>query len=124
MILVVTFDGNFAVARELHGLGHDTMVTGLVGDDALRAEVLAAGPRESLFDLHGPRLSISDWADFVGGFYQLAARASVVVLAGALPEGFPDDAYAQLIRTTETPVVMDTSGVTEIAKELDARADR
>ena len=122
------------VARVLHALGHETMVTGLVGGDtgaAIRADVLGAGLREALFDMAGPsrrtvtivsdgtatavnepgpQVSISDWADFVGGYYTLAARASVVVLSGSLPPGLPDDAYAQLIHATPTPVILDTSG--------------
>lgn len=122
------------VARVLHALGHETMVTGLVGGEtgnAIRADVLVSGLREALFDMAGPsrrtvtivsdgaatavnepgpRVSISDWADFVGGYHALAARASVVVLSGSLPPGLPDDAYAQLIRATPTPVILDTSG--------------
>ncbi|HYQ70013.1 hypothetical protein [Actinophytocola sp.] len=110
MILVVTLDEDLAVARTLRGRGLDVMVTGLVRDPVLRREALAAGLRESLFDLAAPELSISDWADFVGGFHALAARASVVVLAGGLPARLPDDAFAQLVRATGTPVVLSTSG--------------
>lgn len=122
------------VARVLHALGRETMVTGLVGGDtgtAIRTDVALAGLRESLFEMAGPsrrtvtivsdgtatainepgpEVSISDWADFVGGYHALAARASVVVLSGSLPGKLPDDAYAQLIRATSTPVVLDTSG--------------
>lgn len=122
------------VARVLHALGHETMVTGLVGGDtgaAIRADVLVAGLREALFEMSGPSrrtvtvvsdgtattvneqgpdLSISEWADFVGGYHALAARASVVVLSGSLPGNLPDDAYAQLVRATATPTILDTSG--------------
>lgn len=134
------------VARVLHALGRDTMVTGLVGGEegaAIRTDVLVAGLRESLFDMAGPSrrtvtivsdgtatainepgpaVSISDWADFVGGFHALAARASVVVLSGSLPGNLPDDAYAQLIRATETPTILDTSGAPLLAG-LGARPD-
>jgi len=122
VILTVALDATFddravgrgiTVARVLHTLGRDTMVTGLVDADTgpmIRADVVAAGLRESLFDLAGPSLSISDWADFVGGYHTLAARASVVVLSGSLRGKLPDDAYAQLIRTTPTPTILDTSG--------------
>ncbi|GAB1513032.1 1-phosphofructokinase family hexose kinase [Actinophytocola sp. KF-1] len=127
------------VARVLHALGHETMVTGLVGGDtgaAIRTDVLVAGLRESLFDMAGPSrrtvtivsdgtatavnepgpdVSISDWADFVGGYHALAARASVVVLSGSLPGNLPADAYAQLIRATPTPVILDTSGAPLLA---------
>lgn len=122
------------VARVLHALGHETMVTGLVGGDtgaAIRTDVLVAGLRESLFEMSGPSrrtvtivsdgtatavneqgpdVSISDWADFVGGYHALATRASVVVLSGSLPGNLPADAYAQLVRVTPVPVILDTSG--------------
>ena len=122
------------VARVLHALGRETMVTGLVGGEAgaaIRLDVRAAGLRESLFDMAGPSrrtvtivsdgtatavnepgppVSISDWADFVGGYHAVAARASVVVMSGSLPGNLPTDAYAQLIRATSTPVILDASG--------------
>lgn len=127
------------VARVLHALGRETMVTGFVGGDIgalIRADVHAAGLRESLFEMAGesrrtvtivsegaatavnepgPPLSISEWADFVGGFHALAARASVVVLSGSLPGNLPDDAYAQLIRVSPAPVILDTSGAPLLA---------
>ena len=126
MILVVTLDEDLTVARELRGLGMEVMVTGLVRDPAPRHEALAAGLRESLFDLSGPSLSISDWTDFVGGFYTLAARASAVVLSGVQPEEMPEDAFAQLIRTTEKPVVVAANVAEAVTglEELDAHADR
>jgi tagatose 6-phosphate kinase len=134
------------VARVLKALGHETMVSGLVGGQtgaAIRADVMVAGLREALFEMAGPSrrtvtivsdgaatainepgppVSISDWADFVGGYHQLAARASVVVLSGSLPPNLPDDAYAQLIRATSTPTVLDTSGPALLAG-LAARPD-
>jgi tagatose 6-phosphate kinase len=134
------------VARVLHALDRDTMVTGLVGGEegaAIRTDVLVAGLRESLFEMAGPSrrtvtivsdgtatainepgppVSISDWADFVGGYHALAARASVVVLSGSLPGDLPDDAYAQLIRATPTPTILDTSGAPLLAG-LAARPD-
>lgn len=136
------------VARVLHALGHETMVTGLVGGEtgaAIRADVLRSGLREALFDMAGPSrrtvtilstsdgtatavnepgpgVSISDWADFVGGYHALAARASVVVLSGSLPRRLPEDAYAQLVRATSTPTILDTSGAPLLAG-LAARPD-
>lgn len=136
------------VARVLHALGHDTMVTGLVGGEtgaAIRADVVASGLREGLLDMAGPSrrtvtivstqdgtatavnepgppVSISDWADFVGGYHALAARAGMVVLSGSLPPGLPNDAYAQLIRATPTPTILDTSGDALLAG-LAARPD-
>jgi tagatose 6-phosphate kinase len=134
------------VARVLAALGHETMVTGLVGGQtgaAIRADVMVAGLREALFEMAspsrrtvtivsdgaatavnepGPPVSISDWADFVGGYHALAANASVVVLSGSLPPTLPPDAYAQLVRATATPTIVDTSGEPLIAA-LAARPD-
>jgi len=134
------------VARVLNALGHETMVTGLVGGEtgaAIRLDVMAAGLRESLFEMAGPSrrtvtivsdgaatavnepgppVSISDWADFLGGYHALAARASVVVLSGSLPGNLPDDAYAQLIRATPTPTILDASGA-QLLASLAARPD-
>jgi tagatose 6-phosphate kinase len=122
------------VARVLHALGHDTMVTGLIGGDtgtAIRDDVLLSGLQQSLFEMDGvsrktvtvvsngtatavnepgPPVTISEWADFVGGYHALAARAAVVVLSGSLPANLPDAAYAQLIRATSAPTILDTSG--------------
>lgn len=123
------------VARVLHALGHDTVVTGLAGGasgQAIRADLAAAGLRDELvevpaparrtvtivstqdgeataFNEPGPPLSISDWTEFVGTYHALARRASVVVLSGSLPPGVPPDAYAQLIGATTTPTILDAS---------------
>ncbi|MCT2583351.1 1-phosphofructokinase family hexose kinase [Actinophytocola gossypii] len=119
------------VARVLRALGHNALVTGFAGGTEIQADLAAAGIPESLVALDapvrrtvtvvadgdatvlnepGPRVSISDWSRLVGDFHQLAERADVVVLSGSLPPGLPSDAYAQLIRTTTTPVILDTSG--------------
>ncbi|HEY0448520.1 hexose kinase [Actinophytocola sp.] len=124
------------VARVLHALGHDTLVTGFAGGDtgrAIRAELDTAGIREALVDVDaparrtvtivstedgvatafnepGPRVSVEDWTRFVATYHSLATRAAVVVLAGSLPPGLPDHAYAQLIGATATPAILDTAG--------------
>jgi tagatose 6-phosphate kinase len=124
------------VARVLHALGHDVLVTGFAGGDtgrAIRADLAAAGIREALvepaaparrtvtvvseqdgaataFNEPGPRLSIEDWAWFAARYHELASRADVVVLSGSLPPGLPDHAYAQLLGATATPAILDTSG--------------
>jgi tagatose 6-phosphate kinase len=124
------------VARVLHALGHDTVVTGFAGGEvgrAIRADLATAGIREALvepaaparrtvtvvseqdgsvtaFNETGPRLSIEDWTEFTARYHELAARADVVVLSGSLPPGLPDHAYAQLIGATSTPAILDTSG--------------
>jgi tagatose 6-phosphate kinase len=121
------------VARVLHALGHDTLVTGFAGGRAIQEDLAAGGIRERLVELPaparrtvtivstedgsatafnepGPVVSISDWTRLAGEFHALAERAEVVVLSGSLPPGLPSDAYAQLIGTTPRPVILDTSG--------------
>lgn len=121
------------VARVLHALGHDTLVTGFAGGQSIRRDLAAAGIREQLvgiaaparrtvtavstedgsataFNEPGSSVSIEDWTRLVGDFHALAGRADVVVLSGSLPPGLPSDSYAQLIGATTTPVVLDTSG--------------
>lgn len=124
------------VARVLHALGHDTLVTGFAGGDtgeSIRADLAAAGIREAFvapaaparrtvtvvseddgsataFNEPGPRLSIADWTWFTGRYRELATRADVVVLSGSLPPGLPDHAYAQLLGATPVPAILDTSG--------------
>jgi tagatose 6-phosphate kinase len=124
------------VARVLHALGHDPVVTGFAGGDtgrAIRADLAAAGIREAFvepaaaarrtvtvvseqdgaataFNEPGPRLSIEDWTWFTDRFHELASRADVVVLSGSLPPGLPDHAYAQLLGATTAPAILDTSG--------------
>lgn len=124
------------VARVLHSLGHDTLVTGLAGGEAgeaIRAELATAGIPEVLHEVAGPArrtvtavstqdgsatafnepgpvISVREWVDFIARYRELAGRADVVVLSGSLPAGLPDDAYAQLIMRARTRTILDTSG--------------
>ncbi|MPZ83225.1 MAG: hexose kinase [Actinophytocola sp.] len=124
------------VARVLHALGHDTLVTGFAGGVtglAIRTELDTAGIREALVDIDaparrtvtvvstedgtatafnepGPPVSVGDWTRFVATYHSLASRADVVVLSGSLPPGLPDHAYAQLIGATSTATILDTAG--------------
>jgi 1-phosphofructokinase family hexose kinase len=122
------------VARVLHHLGHETLVTGLAGGAtgaAVRADLAAAGIPTALhevagearrtvttvstqdgsataFNEPGPVVSPREWADFLDRYRELAGRARVVVLSGSLPAGLPEDAYAQL--TGDAVTILDTSG--------------
>ena len=126
------------VARVLHALGREVVVTGLVGGfngEAARAELNAAGLRDELVEIEGEsRLTLvvvdrdgaatgfSERGPIVAGQEWEAARrrcgeligsSSVVVLAGSLPVGVPPDAYAQLIKAATgagVPVLLDADG--------------
>lgn len=121
------------VARVLHQLGHDTVVTGIAGGAGgaeIRAELDAAGIAHTLLDRGsarttvtvvdrddatvlneaGPTLSEDDWAAFLTLFDDMACGAEVVVLSGSLPPGLPTDAYARLCARTSVPCLVDAGG--------------
>lgn len=57
--------------------------------------------------------SIDDWTAFEARAESLTPHASIVVVAGSIPTGAPDDAVGRLIRIcrrAHVPVVVDTSG--------------
>ncbi len=112
------------VADVLTQLGEPVYATGLA-DDVLRSRlpgfVPIAGPSRrtvtvvsddeaTLFNEPGPQISDWEWAALLTEFDLLAARADVVVLSGSLPPGAPVDGYAQLIRRSPAPVILDTDG--------------
>jgi len=126
------------VARTLHALGHEVVVTGLAGGTTgteARAELAAAGlpdrtvtvagtSRTTLmiveadgaatgFSEPGPTITGSEWAELLTRVQELLADADALVLAGSLPPGLPVTAYAQLIaraRERGIPVLLDTHG--------------
>lgn len=135
------------VARVLHALGHDVMVTGLAGGPTgaeLRADLGAAGLPETLVEIAdhtrrtvtvvddrdatgfhepGPSVTAAEWADFLATYEELARNATVVVLSGSLPPGLPDETYAELIHRAPTAKsIVDTAGGA-LAAALAARPD-
>jgi tagatose 6-phosphate kinase len=123
------------VARVLHALGHEVMVTGFAGGptgEELRADLARAGLPEALvpvaghtrrtvtvvddatatgFHEPGPRIAPVEWANFLATYQKLAAEADVVVLSGSLPPGVPEDGYAELIHLAPAAKsIVDTSG--------------
>jgi len=120
------------VARVLAALGERVLATGLVGGptgDAVLAELSVPHDfarisgenrrtvtvwstmdcRATLFAERGPTVGAAEWSTFVGGFERLASVAEIVVLAGSLPPGLPDSAYAELIVRSPAPVILDTA---------------
>jgi tagatose 6-phosphate kinase len=117
------------VARTLHALGHDVVLTGFAGAE-VRAELRTAGLHDEFVDTPGrrtitvvdgvdatvlcepgPVISAEQWAFLIEQVRSLAVDASAVVLSGSLPPGVPEDAYAQLGRAAgDHPVLLDTSG--------------
>jgi tagatose 6-phosphate kinase len=123
------------VARVLHTLGDEVVATGLAGGsdgDRLVRELTADGiaarfspisgetrrtvsvvdadGEATLFAEPGPRVTDKEWAGFLALYEELADAADVVVLSGSLPAGLSVTAYAELIRATSTPVILDAGG--------------
>ncbi|MFD7448788.1 1-phosphofructokinase family hexose kinase [Kitasatospora sp. NPDC059827] len=127
------------VARVLAALGHDTVVTGLVGGatgKALRADLAAAGLRDALQPIAGPTrrtvavvedatgdatvylepgptVTAEEWSAFTLRYRRLLRTARAVVLSGSLPGGVPPDAYGQLVALAaeaRVPAVLDAEG--------------
>jgi tagatose 6-phosphate kinase len=123
------------VARVLHGLGRDAVVTGLAGGAtgaAARGELERSGLIDATvsvrgesrvtiivverdgevtgFSEPGPKVTAAEWARLLARFDQLLGTAEAVVLSGSLPPGVPLDAYAQLIAIAagaDVPVLLD-----------------
>ncbi|MER5711639.1 hexose kinase [Streptomyces sp. NPDC002122] len=139
------------VSRVLAALGHPVLATGLVGGttgQAVREDLRAAGLRDALvpvlgesrrtvtvvsrrsgdatvFNQAGPHVDLRSWAEFTRRYAELVGQAAVVVLAGSLPPGLPDDTYAGLVETARAAgavTVLDTSGPALLAA-LTARPD-
>ena len=110
------------VARVLHAIGHDVLVTGLVGGstgEAVRSDLAAAGLADALVPIAGetrrtlavvdgaqgdatgfweagPTVTATEWARLLEAYRGLLDDADAVVLSGSLPPGAPADAYAVL----------------------------
>lgn len=111
------------VASVLAQLGVPVVATGLLRDGpptffpiagATRRTVVVTDGRDATgFWEPGPMVSAEEWAGFKAHFSLLLKHSRVVVLAGSLPGGLPDDAYASLIelcRAAGVPSILDTSG--------------
>jgi tagatose 6-phosphate kinase len=126
------------VARTLHALGADLLLTGLAGgvtgagvEAALgRLGVptaltpIAAETRRTFtvvdgdgavtaFNEAGPEVTEREFTEFRGHYASALAGASAVVLSGSLPRGLPAGTYATLIEMATAagvPAVLDTHG--------------
>jgi tagatose 6-phosphate kinase len=126
------------VSRCLHSLGGETLATGIIGADALAQaadELGAAGVRSDLFgvagtprqtvtvtaqdgtttafDEAGPNIGEQDWAGFERHYERLLDQAEMVVIAGSLPPGTPEQSLANLCERANrhhVPVILDARG--------------
>jgi len=125
------------VARVLAQLGEEVTLCGPAGGDSgrwLRDQLAGSGVADRLtvidgdtrqsvavvdgvdatvFNEPGPVLTGAGWDRLAATFEQLVAGCSVAVMAGSVPPGAPDDAYARLVRLAwrhGVPTVVDTTG--------------
>jgi tagatose 6-phosphate kinase len=126
------------VARTLHALGADLLLTGLVGGISgagIEAELgrlgvpaaltAIAGETRRTFTIAanegavtafyeaGPEVSAREFAEFRRQYEKALEGAAAVVLSGSLPTGLAAGTYAALIETAAAagvPAVLDTSG--------------
>jgi tagatose 6-phosphate kinase len=125
------------VARVLHALGRDALVTGFAGGptgEQVRADLAAAGLHEQLVPIAGdtrrtvaivetaasggatllsepgPRITGAEWRRLLGHVGGLLDGAEAMVLSGSVPPGVPPDGYATLARQAAAagvPVLLD-----------------
>ncbi len=126
------------VARTLHALGVDVLVTGLSGGITGAGVAAALGElgipaaftritgetrrtftvvdgRGGAASFHeaGPRVCAAEFAEFRARYADALAGAAAVVLSGSLPPGCPAGTYAALIETATAagvPAVLDAYG--------------
>jgi tagatose 6-phosphate kinase len=124
------------VARTLHALGVDVLVTGLAGGitgtgveaglrqlgvpavftaiaGETRRTFTVAADRATSFHEAGPQVSTAEFAEFRTGYSKALGGAGTVVLSGSLPPGLPAGAYATLIEAAGAagvPAVLDAHG--------------
>lgn len=124
------------VARTLHALGVDVLVTGLAGGITGAAVTAALGElgvragftpvagetrrtftvvderREAVaFHEPGPAVGAAEFAAFLDNYRGALAGADAVVLSGSLPLGLPHSTYATLTEMASgLPVVLDAHG--------------
>ncbi len=127
------------VARVLHGLGTEVLVTGLAGGltgDAVRTGLRQAGipadlsavagetrrtfavadtrrGQTGLFNEPGPEVTGAELAAFRRRYAAALPGCAAVVLSGSLPPGVPDGIYADLAAAAAdagVPAILDTDG--------------
>ncbi|MEV4610989.1 hexose kinase [Kitasatospora sp. NPDC049258] len=101
-----------AVAAELTEAGLPFTAVPIAGET--RRTVAVVDPADAtVFNEPGPELAAAEWAALLAAVDRLLPAAGVLVLAGSLPRGLPEDAYAELValaRRHRVPTVLDADG--------------
>jgi tagatose 6-phosphate kinase len=126
------------VARTLHALGADVLVTGMIGGitgTGVAAALSTCGVRTAFTPVYGPTrrtftvvdhrgdvasfhepgpvVGAAEFAGFLDDYREALGGADAVVLSGSLPPGLPDGTYATLIAMASgagVPALLDAHG--------------
>lgn len=102
------------LADRLRGSGITLALTQISGQTRRTFTVVDAGRNQTaLFNEPGPAVGKGEFGEFVVRYEKTVGDYSAVVLAGSLPVGVDDGAYAELIKVAAAagvPTVLDTSG--------------
>jgi tagatose 6-phosphate kinase len=110
-----------AASLDAAGVPHDLVPC--EGDSRRTVTVVSATDNAATgFYESGPTISTSEWRAFLAAFEALVPTFRIVVLAGSLPPGVPEDAYRQLThagRDRGLAVIVDAHGK-QLLHALDA----
>jgi tagatose 6-phosphate kinase len=100
------------LAERLAGSGVEIALTEVAGETRRTFTVVDSERGETaVFNEPGPAIAPGEYAEFFFQYKQAVAECSLVVLAGSLPRGVGEAAYADLIAAAgSVPTVLDTSG--------------
>ncbi len=106
-------EGREEAARDLSAAGIESSLFPIDGPPRQTVTVTAEDGSTTAFDEPGPTVSAQTWTDFTTHLAGLLERAQMLVIAGSLPPGSPDDALLNLCRQANShrvPVILDARG--------------
>ena len=111
---------------DLTALGVQTLFTPIAAETRTNVSIVATGSSQHIkVNEAGPAVSVTEWDQLISTIKQYLTPGDWWVLAGSLPQGVPDMAYADLITLIEGAgayVILDASGAA-FGKQF-KRADR
>jgi tagatose 6-phosphate kinase len=99
--------------RDLRDAGLDSALFAVEGPARQTVTVTALDGTTTAFDEAGPTVRQQEWADFERHIDGLLTNAEMVVIAGSLPPGTPDQSLQNLCRCANqhgVPVILDARG--------------
>ena len=99
---------------DLTALGVQTLFTPIAAETRTNVSIVATGSSQHIkVNEAGPVVSVTEWDQLISTIKQYLTPGDWWVLAGSLPQGVPDMAYADLITLIEGAgayVILDASG--------------